>query len=157
MKLKFLASAAILALLAACATDNFGPVPESTRTGVGPTDAELVGDKASTDNVLTYGMGYDQNRYSPLRQINRDNVRKLTPIWTAGPPFSDSVIPLKRSVGGRGPNLQHQMSPLRRPGHVLLRVHRPVRLNGTENRHKGDCFIIAAPRVTNRPQCGAFT
>ena len=50
------------------------------------TQQELTrdGNGGSTDNVLTYGMGYDQNRYSPLRQINKSNVKKLTPVWTAG-------------------------------------------------------------------------
>ena len=83
-KNKHLISSLALVLLAGCATENMGPVPEATKTGVGPTDAELIGDKSSTDNVLTYGMGYDQNRYSPLRQINKSNVKKLTPVWTAG-------------------------------------------------------------------------
>ena len=38
----------------------------------------------NTDNVLTYGMGYHQNRYSPLAQINRSNVKKLVPVWSLG-------------------------------------------------------------------------
>jgi hypothetical protein len=36
------------------------------------------------------------------------------------------VISLKRTVGGRGPNLQHQMSASSWPAHVLLCVHSPV-------------------------------
>ena len=43
---------------------------------------ELVGDKATPGDVLTYGMGYDQQRHSPLDQINTDNVHKLIPAWT---------------------------------------------------------------------------
>ena len=43
---------------------------------------ELKNDGRNTDNVLTYGMGYHQNRYSPLAQINKGNVRKLVPVWT---------------------------------------------------------------------------
>ena len=68
IKIRYLACTLSLAFLAGCATENMGPVPEASKTGVGPTDAELVGDKASTDNVLTYGMGYDQN------QIGRAHV-----------------------------------------------------------------------------------
>jgi alcohol dehydrogenase (cytochrome c) len=48
------------------------------------TDADLRtdGTKAgSTDNVLTYGMGYHQNRYSALNQINKSTVKKLVPVW----------------------------------------------------------------------------
>jgi hypothetical protein len=35
---------------------------------------------------------------------------RRAPERTAGPSLGDSEIPLKRPVGGRGPNLQHQMS-----------------------------------------------
>ena len=49
------------------------------------TDADLRADgtkAGSTDNVLTYGMGYHQNRYSPLNQINKSTVKKLVPVWS---------------------------------------------------------------------------
>lgn len=36
----------------------------------------------NTDNVLTYGMSYNQHRYSPLTQINKSNVKRLTPAWS---------------------------------------------------------------------------
>jgi len=51
--------------------------------GVGPTQSDLMRDGADTDNVLTYGMGYRQNRYSPLDQVNRTTVKRLAPVWTA--------------------------------------------------------------------------
>jgi alcohol dehydrogenase (cytochrome c) len=35
----------------------------------------------NTDNVLTYGMGYHQGRYSPLGQINPSNIKRLVPVW----------------------------------------------------------------------------
>ena len=35
----------------------------------------------STDNVLTYGMGYHQQRYSPLKQVNKETVKRLVPVW----------------------------------------------------------------------------
>src|SRR2546422_7760390 len=35
------------------------------------------GTGSNTDNVLTYGMGYHQQRYSPLRQINKSTVKRL--------------------------------------------------------------------------------
>jgi len=40
------------------------------------------GNKGSTDNVLTYGMGYNQNRYSKLTQINTKNIQRLVPVWS---------------------------------------------------------------------------
>ena len=41
------------------------------------------GNGGSTDNVLTYGMGYHQQRYSPLKQINKSTVKRLIPVWSA--------------------------------------------------------------------------
>ena len=52
-------------------------------TTVGPTRSDLVRDGQNTDNVVTYGMGYHQQRYSPLSQINKSNVKRLAPVWTA--------------------------------------------------------------------------
>jgi alcohol dehydrogenase (cytochrome c) len=41
------------------------------------------GNGGSTDNVLTYGMGYHQQRYSPLKQISKSTVKRLVPVWSA--------------------------------------------------------------------------
>src|SRR5213080_2420487 len=48
------------------------------------TQQELTrdGNGGSTDNVLTYGMGYHQQRYSKLDQINKSTVKRLVPIWS---------------------------------------------------------------------------
>ncbi len=37
-------------------------------------DEALKNDGKSTSDVLTYGMGYNNQRYSPLTQINKSNV-----------------------------------------------------------------------------------
>ena len=42
---------------------------------------DLAADAADASDVLVYGMGYDQKRYSALDQINADNVSGLTPVW----------------------------------------------------------------------------
>src|SRR5258705_10908929 len=49
------------------------------------TQQELLrdGNGGSTDNVLTYGMGYHQQRYSALKQINKSTVKRLVPVWSA--------------------------------------------------------------------------
>ena len=39
--------------------------------GYAQTADELVKGAANTANVLNYGMGYHQQRYSPLDQINK--------------------------------------------------------------------------------------
>ena len=46
------------------------------------TMQDLIEDGKNTDNVLTYGMGYHQNRYSRLKQIDKANVRRLVPVWS---------------------------------------------------------------------------
>src|SRR5436189_5375683 len=42
---------------------------------------DLRNDGKNTDNILTYGMGYHQQRYSPLKQIDKKTVRRLVPVW----------------------------------------------------------------------------
>ena len=66
--MKLLASA-FVALLAASAT-----APAQTLE-------DLKRDGQNTDNILTYGMGYRQQRYSALNQINKQTVKRLVPIW----------------------------------------------------------------------------
>jgi alcohol dehydrogenase (cytochrome c) len=44
-------------------------------------DQALRNDAKSTGDVLTYGMGYNNQRYSTLKQINTGNVKKLAPVW----------------------------------------------------------------------------
>src|SRR5262249_43682181 len=48
---------------------------------VSQTLEELNNDGKNTDNVLTYGMGYHQNRYSTLKQVNKQTVKRLVPVW----------------------------------------------------------------------------
>ncbi len=42
---------------------------------------DLKNDGKNPDNVLTYGMGYSLQRYSPLKQIDKANVKRLVPVW----------------------------------------------------------------------------
>jgi alcohol dehydrogenase (cytochrome c) len=44
-------------------------------------DLQRDGNGGSTDNILTYGMGYHQQRYSPLKEINKQTVKRLVPVW----------------------------------------------------------------------------
>ncbi|MGZ5853327.1 MAG: outer membrane protein assembly factor BamB family protein [Xanthobacteraceae bacterium] len=46
------------------------------------TADELKNDSKTTGDVLTYGMGYNQNRYSMLKQINKQTVKRLVPMWS---------------------------------------------------------------------------
>lgn len=42
---------------------------------------DLKADARTPGDVLTYGMGYSNQRYSPLKEINRGNAGKLQPVW----------------------------------------------------------------------------
>jgi alcohol dehydrogenase (cytochrome c) len=55
----------------------------SASLGLAQTTEELVNSSKNTDNVLTHSMGYDRKSYSPLKQINTSNVKRLVPIWNA--------------------------------------------------------------------------
>jgi alcohol dehydrogenase (cytochrome c) len=46
------------------------------------TAAEIKNAEKTPQSVLTYGMSYSQQRFSPLSQINRDTVRRLVPVWS---------------------------------------------------------------------------
>src|SRR5580658_4716965 len=50
--------------------------------GLTQTTEELVNDGRNTENVTTQSMGYDRKSYSPLKQINKTNVKRLVPIWS---------------------------------------------------------------------------
>ena len=51
-------------------------------TTLAQTTDELKNDEKTPGDVLTYGMGYGHQRFSPLTQINRDNVKRLVPAWS---------------------------------------------------------------------------
>jgi len=42
---------------------------------------DLIKDQDTTGNVLTYGMGYGLQRFSPLTQIGKASVKRLVPVW----------------------------------------------------------------------------
>jgi alcohol dehydrogenase (cytochrome c) len=48
---------------------------------VAQSTEELVNDGKNTENVTTQSMGYDRKSYSPLKQINTSNIKRLVPIW----------------------------------------------------------------------------
>src|SRR6202049_504466 len=50
--------------------------------GLAQTTEDLVNDGKNTENVTTQSMGYDRKSYSPLKQINKSNIKRLVPIWS---------------------------------------------------------------------------
>jgi alcohol dehydrogenase (cytochrome c) len=54
-----------------------------TAPALSQTTEDLNNDGKNADNVLTESMGYARKSYSPLRQINKSNVSRLVPMWSA--------------------------------------------------------------------------
>jgi len=50
--------------------------------GLTQTTQELVNGGKNTENVTTESMGYARQSYSPLKQINRSNIKRLVPLWS---------------------------------------------------------------------------
>jgi len=46
------------------------------------TQEDLLKGVKNSENVTNYGLGYDLQMYSPLKQINRSNIKRLVPIWS---------------------------------------------------------------------------
>ncbi|ASM75971.1 dehydrogenase [Vitreoscilla filiformis] len=46
------------------------------------TDQMIQNDAKSTGDVLSWGVGTEGQRYSPLKQINPGSIGKLTPVWS---------------------------------------------------------------------------
>jgi alcohol dehydrogenase (cytochrome c) len=61
----------LTAVLAAC------PCPAFSQTS-----DELAGGIKDPANVTTQSMGYDRKNYSPLKEINKSNVKRLVPVWS---------------------------------------------------------------------------
>ncbi|MFL5301256.1 MAG: PQQ-binding-like beta-propeller repeat protein [Anaeromyxobacteraceae bacterium] len=72
LRLRAAALPTILACLAA--------LPATTRATV--TDADILNDAKTTGDVVSYGMGPHQHRFSPLAKINTKTVSHLVPAWS---------------------------------------------------------------------------
>ena len=73
-----------LALLTGCTRPSDMPVGRVN-------DARLAAADADSANWLTYGRTYDEQRFSPLRQVNDSNVSKLGLVWSHELPTSRGV------------------------------------------------------------------
>ncbi|MCB1915842.1 MAG: PQQ-dependent methanol/ethanol family dehydrogenase [Rhodocyclaceae bacterium] len=48
----------------------------------GVTDADILNDAKTTGDVVSFGLGTQGQRYSPLDKVNAGNVGNLVPAWT---------------------------------------------------------------------------
>lgn len=46
------------------------------------TDADVLNDATNTSQVVTFGMGTQGQRFSPLTAINTETVKDLVPVWS---------------------------------------------------------------------------
>jgi glucose dehydrogenase len=85
-KTRFLALAGLFALTPALAQERApdapAPIPETilskaVTANIASTDQQLLNADADQDNWLLHGRTYDNQRFSPLTQINRENVKRL--------------------------------------------------------------------------------
>jgi alcohol dehydrogenase (cytochrome c) len=51
-------------------------------SAAGVTDADILNDSTTTGDVVSYGLGPQGQRYSPLTTLNVDNIKGLTAAWS---------------------------------------------------------------------------
>ncbi|MDT7835755.1 PQQ-dependent methanol/ethanol family dehydrogenase [Aquabacterium sp. OR-4] len=69
----------LLSFLVAAGCAAMGP---QAAQAAGVTDQMIENDAKSTGDVLSWGIGPQGQRYSPLKSINTGNVSKLVPVWS---------------------------------------------------------------------------
>ena len=85
MKSRALVLAAALLAVAGCGQ----PSRSGGASGAGAVDAaRLLAADSDADNWLSYGRTYDEQRYSPLDQINDSNVGQLGLAWSRSTPIA---------------------------------------------------------------------
>ena len=100
---------------------------------------DLKNDHNAPGNVLTYGMGYSQQRFSPLTRINRDNVKRLVPAWSYS------------MADNRGQEAQ----PLVKDGIIYLTDHeKTVALDALSGHAIWKAMIEYPPETTRVVCCG---
>ncbi len=48
----------------------------------GVTDEDILNDAINTQNVVSYGIGNQAQRFSPLDKVNVDTIKDLVPAWS---------------------------------------------------------------------------
>ncbi|MCB9385176.1 MAG: PQQ-dependent dehydrogenase, methanol/ethanol family [Bryobacterales bacterium] len=73
---------AIIAYLRELSKRSVQPTTEVHAPKIEVDNARLLSAEGDHENWLMYGRDYGNGRYSPLSQINRDNVGALVPVWS---------------------------------------------------------------------------
>src|SRR5438034_6865462 len=122
--------------------------------GLTQTTEELVNDGKNTENVTTQSMGYDRKSYSPLKQINKSNVKRLVPIWStslmndqgelAAPTIYNGVMFVINGRWTFAIDVETGRQIWRTPVEIQPGVQRPAIARGAATIYNGKIF-----RVTN--------
>ena len=73
MRTRFLAAVGVAALVAG------GALPALAQ---GVSEQDIINDAKTPGDVVTYGLGPQAQRCSPLKTLNRDNIKGLVPAWS---------------------------------------------------------------------------
>jgi alcohol dehydrogenase (cytochrome c) len=107
--------------------------------GQAQTASELVSSDTTPANVLTYGMGYAQHRFSALKQIDRDTVKRLVPAW----------------VYSMSDNRGQEAQALVKDGVIFLTDHeKTVAVDAMTGKELWKSMIEYAPETTRVVCCG---
>ncbi len=68
-------------LLSALITAALASMAVASAQAAGVTDKMIEANASDSGDVLSWGMGTQGQRYSPLKQVNGANVSKLAPVW----------------------------------------------------------------------------
>jgi alcohol dehydrogenase (cytochrome c) len=103
------------------------------------TADDLKNDEKNTSDVLSYGMGQAQHRYSPLTQINRQNVKRLVPVWSYS----------------MGDNRGMEAQPLIKDGVIFITDHqKTVAIDALTGKEIWKSLIEYPPETTRVVCCG---
>jgi alcohol dehydrogenase (cytochrome c) len=103
------------------------------------TADDLKNDEKNTRDVLGYGMGQAQHRYSPLTQINRQNVKRLVPAWSYS----------------MGDNRGMEAQPLVKDGVIFITDHqKTVAIDALTGKEIWKSVIEYPPETTRVVCCG---
>ncbi|HLQ25024.1 MAG TPA: PQQ-dependent dehydrogenase, methanol/ethanol family [Acidiferrobacterales bacterium] len=103
------------------------------------SDADLRNAATDPSAVLTYGMSYGQQRFSPLTRINRQTVKRLVPAWT----YSMAA------------NYGEESQPLLKDGVIYVTSHdKTVALDALTGKEIWKTMVEYAPETTRVVCCG---
>ena len=81
------------------------------------TDSMILDDARSVGDVLSWGLGTEGQRYSPLRQVNTATVSRLVPAWAFWAihcaPMTARVLPSRGSEASAAPEALRSLRVLR--------------------------------------------